>query len=144
MNLQDTGEHSAIAALSPGLQDLFSKEMIELQNGMIEIFPLYISGKWQEIATIARKMETSYVLKQSLTTSQMHELHSKLPDSFIESDLQFHYLAGMLEHVANIEKVELVGFYIAKMSEACVKCHTEHATRKFPALTPKNMGGHNH
>lgn len=138
------GEHSGIAALSPELRELFSREMVELQNGMMAMIPLYISGNLGEIANIARKMESSYVLKQNLSKSQVHELHSKLPSSFIVLDQQFHYFAGMLEHVANMEKIELVGFYISKMSETCVRCHTEYATDRFPALAPKRQDEHSH
>lgn len=138
------GENSGIAALSPELRELFSREMVELQNGLVAIMPLYISGNLSEVATIARKMESSYVLKKNLSKSQVHELHSKLPSSFIELDKQFHYLAGMLEHVANMEKIELVGFYISKMSEACLGCHAEYATHRFPALAPKIHDEHVH
>ena len=129
--------HAGIADLSPQLRNLFSQEMRELQKGMTEILPLYVSGGWAEIAVIAGKMEDSYVLKQNLSTEQMDELHAKLPGAFIELDQQFHYLAGMLEHAAEMEKVELVGFYFSRMSEACVSCHIQYATQRFPALAPK-------
>ena len=127
---------SGVAALSPPLRTLFSQEMLQLQLGMTDIIPLYISGRWPEIAAIASKMEASYVLKQNLSAEQMHELHSKLPDAFIELDQQFHYLAGMLAHAAKMEKVELVGFYFSEMGKTCVSCHTQFASHKFPALTP--------
>ena len=129
----DTG----IAGLSPELRDLFSREMRELEKGMTEILPLYVSGRWSEIGVIAGKMEDSYVLKQNLSAEQMDELHARLPGSFIELDQQFHYLAGMLQHAAEMEKVELIGFYFSKMSETCVSCHTQYATQRFPALAPK-------
>jgi len=137
-------ELSGTEALSPELRELFSKEMVELQNGMKDIIPLYISGKMDEIAIIAAKMESSYVLKQNLSESQMHELHSKLPDSFIALDQEFHYLAGMLEHVAKEEKTELVGFYISRMTESCLGCHAEYAIHKFPALAPEKQTEHSH
>ncbi len=137
--------HSAVTALSPEIRELFSREMIELQKGMQAIIPAYISGDWGEIAAIAGKMEASYVLRQNLSEEQAKELHSRLPGSFIELDRQFHYLSGMLEHAASREKVELIGFYFSKMSEACVSCHTQYATHKFPALTPEpEPHGHNH
>ena len=138
-------DHSGITALSPELRELFSREMIELQKGMQSIIPAYISGDWGKIASIAGKMEGSYVLKQSLSKEQTKELHSRLPGSFLELDQQFHYLSGMLEHAASMEKVELIRFYFSKMSEACVSCHTQHATHKFPALAPKiEPHGHSH
>jgi len=144
LNHQVKEVHPGIAALSPALRELFSKEMVELQSGMIDIIPLYISGKLDDIATIAHKMKSSYVLKKNLSQSQMHELHSKLPGSFIELDQHFHYLAGMLEHVAKMEKIELVGFYISEMGETCVRCHSEYATQRFPAFAPKKQDEQSH
>ena len=129
--------HTGLADLSPELRDLFSREMLQLQQGMTEILPLYVAGGWAGIAGIAGKMEDSYVLKQNLTAEQMDELHAKLPGGFIELDQQFHYLAGMLEHAAKMGKVELVGFYFSRMGEACVSCHTRYATQRFPALAPE-------
>jgi len=135
--------NSGIVNLSPNLRNLLSQEMRQLQKGMIEIYPLYISGKWAEIIPIAKTMKDSYVLKQNLSKEQMHELHLKLSNEFLELDQQFHYLSGMLAHAAKMEKPELVGFYISRMSETCVKCHTKFATHKFPSLAP-NTQPHDH
>ncbi len=134
--------HSDIADLSSGLRSLLTKEMLQLQKGMTEIFPLYISGRWDEIVPIANKMEGSYVLKQNLSEEQVHELHTKLPGGFIRLDQKFHYLSGMLGHAAKMKKPELIGFYFSKMSEACVSCHTQYATHRFPALSPKKVHVH--
>ena len=128
---------SNIVNLSPKLRNLLSQEMRYLQKGMIEMYPMYISGDWTKIIPIAKKIENSYILKQNLTKEQMHELHSKLSNEFIELDQYFHYLAGMLGHAAKMEKPELVGFYFGKMNETCLSCHTKFATHKFPALAPK-------
>ena len=116
--------------------DLLTKEMLALQQGMTAIIPAYISGNWSEIADIANKMQNSYILKQNLTKQQIHELHNVLSESFIQLDQEFHYLSGMLHHVAKKENAELVGFYFSKMTETCVRCHTQHATHKFPSLAP--------
>lgn len=130
---------SGVINLSPELRNLFSQEMRHLQAGMIEIYPMYISGDWAGIIPVAKKMENSYVMKQSLTKKQMHELHSKLSNEFIELDQKFHYLSGMLGHAAKMKKPELVGFYFTKMNEACLSCHTKFATHKFPALLPETQ-----
>lgn len=126
-----------VEALSPELRDLLSKEMIAIQDGMMSIIPAYSSGNWTEIAMTAGKIERSYILKQSLTESQVKELHTLLPPSFIEKDQEFHYLAGMLEHVAKENKAELINFYFSEMTESCVKCHSMYAVKKFPALAAK-------
>lgn len=123
-----------VEALSAGLRELLSKEMLALQDGMAEIIPAYTSGDWGKVEAIAGKMKNSYILKQSLTGDQKKELGAVLPSGFKEKDQQFHYLAGMLEHVAKGRKVELINFYVYKMIESCVGCHTSYATHKFPRL----------
>ena len=128
---------SGVEALSHDLRNLLSQEMQALQSGMMSIIPAYISGNWNEIETTARKIKSSYILKQSLTESQVKELHSVLPHEFIEKDQRFHYLAGMLEHAAKKRKIELINFYFSEMNESCVGCHVVFATHKFPALVPK-------
>ena len=60
-----------VEALSRGLRDLLSQEMIALQNGMMSIIPAYNSGNWEEIETTDSKIKSSYILKQSLTESQV-------------------------------------------------------------------------
>ena len=97
-------KNSGVSSLSPQLQQLFSKEMIQLNQGMKKIMYAYISGQWDIITPIAKKMEASYVLRQNLSKSQMHELHSKLPTQFIKLDKEFHYYSGMLSHASEIKK----------------------------------------
>jgi len=135
---------SGAEALSPDLRNLLSKEMKALQNGMMSIIPAYISGNWSEIETTAEKMKSSYILKQSITESQVQELHSVLTPEFIEKDQRFHYLAGMLEHAAQSKKAELINFYFAEMNESCASCHAVFATHKFPAFKPTEKNGHAH
>jgi len=132
-----------VSSLSPQLQQLFSKEMIQLNQGMKKIMDAYISGEWDTIAAIAKKMEGSYVLRQNLTKSQMHELHSKLPIDFLKLDKEFHYYSGMLSHASEMKKTELIGFYFSKMSDTCVTCHSLYATNKFPSFNSK-AGSNNH
>jgi len=140
----DPENASGVEALSHDLRNLLSQEMQALQRGMMSIIPAYNSGNWSEIETIAGKIEGSYILKQSLTESQAKELHSVLPNEFIEKDQRFHYLAGMLEHAAKSKKPELINFYFSEMNEACVGCHAVFATHKFPALTSKGKSGPTH
>ncbi len=128
---------SGVEALSPDLRNLLAQEMQALQSGMMSIIPAYISGNWAEIESTAKKMKNSYILKQSLTKSQVKELHTALSHSFIEKDQRFHYLAGMLEHAAKNKKVELINFYFSEMNESCASCHAKFATHKFPKFLSK-------
>ncbi len=135
---------SGVEALSDNLRNLLSQEMQALQNGMMSIIPAYVSGNWDEIETTAGKIKNSYILKQSLTKSQVKELLSVLPHEFIEKDQKFHYFAGMLEYAAKNRKPELINFYFSEMNESCVSCHMVFATHKFPALLPKTQDKHSH
>ena len=141
---QNNHAPSSVENLSPALRELLSKEMLAIQQGMMSIIPAYAAGQWHEIEHIAYKIKNSYILKQKLSEKQRHELHAALPKSFIALDQQFHYLAGMLEHVAAEEKPELVGFYFSRLSDACIACHSTHATHKFPALATGNHDEHSH
>ena len=144
-NTELKADSARIESLSPGLRGLLSKEMLAIQKGMMSITPAYAAGNWDEIANIANKIKDSYILKQSLTQEQKHELHTSLPNGFIKQDQHFHYLSGMLEHAASNKKAELVGFYFSKMSESCVSCHSQYAIHKFPALAAnKNTIEHSH
>ena len=129
---------SGVEALSHDLRRLLSKEMQALQSGMMSMIPAYVSGNWREIEITAGNIKSSYILKQSLTESQVEALHTTLPHGFIEQDQRFHYLAGMLEHAAKNKKPELINFYFSEMNESCVSCHTQFATHRFPALAPQS------
>ena len=135
---------AGVESLSIDLRDLLSEEMRALEQGMKSIIPAYISGNWGEISAIAGKMKNSYILKQSLTQSQMEELHTSLPHDFVVRDKHFHYLAGMLEHVAQKRKPELVNFYFSEMNEACLACHKTYAGHKFPAFSEEKVIEHSH
>ncbi len=136
---------SAVERLSPGLRDLLGKEMRALQEGMKAIVPAYTSGNLEQVAHIAEKMKNSFILKQEITPEQKHELTSELPQSFLHLDQQFHEYAGMLKHVAQERRTELVGFYFYKLTESCVGCHTQFAPHKFPEFAgEKKELGHHH
>ena len=110
--------------MSSELRDLISQEMLALEKGMMSIIPAYNSGKWADIETTGGKIKDSYILKQNLTEKQVKELHSVLPQAFIEKDQRFHYLSGMLEHAAKNKKEELINFYFSEMNESCLDCHS--------------------
>lgn len=135
---------SGIESLSPGLRELLKKEMLAIQDGMQSIIPAYAAGKWHEVAEIAHKIKSSYILQQSLSDAQVKELQSSLPDAFVKQDQQFHYLAGQLNHFSREENSELVGFYYAKLVESCVSCHSVHALHRFPELTSEPADAHAH
>ena len=141
---EQAAQRQGVEALSPGLRDLLTREMLALQQGMMSVVPAYASGDWKQIESIAAKIKDSYILQQSLTAEQKKELHSVLPTEFIKKDQHFHYLAGMLEHVAQAKKPELVNFYFSEMNQACADCHAAFATHKFPAFRQEQKDDHAH
>lgn len=125
---------ATILKLPAEIKPLLLEEMQQLQQGMMHLIPAVVSGNWDEIANIAEKMQHSYIMKQKLTSLQMKSLHQSLPPAFIHLDHNFHRSAGMLAHVAKEKKRELVTFYVYKLTEACVQCHSQYAQQRFPAL----------
>lgn len=128
---------SPVESLSPELRSLISKEMLSLQYAMTAVLPAYVAGDWQKVSDTALNMKHSYILKQGLTEEQNKELESKLPASYLKLNQAFHYQAGMLSHAADMNKVELIGFYYAELTHSCVACHTQFAQQRFPMLIPK-------
>ena len=125
---------NGVESLSPEVRSLLSKEMVAIQSGMMSVIAAYASGNFEEIATIAEQIKSSYILKQDMSRQQEHELHQKLPKSFIHLDQQFHEYAGLLEEAATNNNYELVGFYFSKLVDSCSGCHSQHAKHKFPAF----------
>lgn len=132
-----------IQTLSSELRVVLSEEMISVEKGMKEIFSSIIAGDYENIEKTAATIKNSYILKQKLTPSQKEELHSKLPEKFIDLDSAFHNDASMLEHVANIKNPELTSFYFNKMTNACVSCHQNFAQEKFPKFKPLSQEKNN-
>ena len=127
-------KNTILLQLPVDIKPLLLEEMQQLQQGMISLVPAIVSGNWDEIANIAKKMQHSYIMKQKLTSLQMQSLHQSLPLNFIDLDHNFHRLAGMLAHVAEEKKMELVNFYVYKLTESCVQCHSKYAQQRFPRL----------
>jgi hypothetical protein len=137
VHAEDDGENG-VESLSPEVRSLLSREMLAIQDGMVLILAAYASGNSAEIAAIAEKIKNSYILRQDMSREQMHELHEKLPRSFVLLDQKFHNYAGLLEEAAHKNNDELVGFYFSKLTEACSGCHNQHARHKFPAFEERS------
>lgn len=131
--------------LSADLHHLLNREMAAIENGMQELVPLIAAGEWAQVASIARKISDSFIMKQKLTAAQKEELHRVLPRQFVEMDQDFHASAGMLAHAAGMKNSDVVNFYFYKLNTACVSCHTKYASQRFPGLAQGNESdGHQH
>ncbi|GEM_PF-620891 len=116
------------------IKTLITQEMQALQQGMRELVPAIVSGNWSQLEGIGRQMRDSYIIKQKLTKAQKKVLHAALPEAFKKADQAFHRSAGMLSDAAKERNMEQVVFYYSEMTTACVNCHSQHATARFPAL----------
>ncbi len=125
-------EKKGLESLTPELRTLLSKEMIAVESGMKKIFSSMIAGKYEEVSTTAAQIKKSFILKQNLTKSQKMELKNKLPKEFLETDQGFHIDAGDLSEAAELEDVALMNFYVSKMTNTCIKCHSSFAKSRFP------------
>ncbi len=140
----ESNSRVGVEALSPELRGLIKSEMNFLDKGFKSLFTAYYSGDTTQVAAIAKDIQASFVLKKSLTQSQKKELHTVLPAGFVQRDKEFHYFAGMLSHVAEKGKDELVGFYFSKLADACVQCHAQHANHHFDFSQKKETKDHHH
>lgn len=137
-------ETTGVESLSSHVRAMLKKEMVAVDAAMKDIISANAEGDTAKVALIARKIKDSFILSQSLTQHQKHELHSTLPKDFLEQDESFHYLAGMLAHVAEKNKPELIGFYYSKLFEACASCHKAHAAHRFPKFAKPVIAGEHH
>lgn len=133
-------EVNVMAQFSPEIQELLTKEMINIQNSMMKMMPAIAAGEWDRVERLAGGIAMSHIMKQKLTKEQMRSLHDGLPMAFKVLDNQFHDYAGMLAHVTRERHTELTTFYFYKLTETCLACHSQFAQKRFPGLTlPSNM-----
>ncbi|MEO8196733.1 MAG: hypothetical protein ABI689_08430 [Thermoanaerobaculia bacterium] len=123
-----------VSALSPDLRALFRLEMAGLQGAMLELLPAVVSGDWEKVENVAERIRSGFVLAQKLTEAQREELDGALPAGFLERDAEFHEMATGLAAAAREHQPELVSFYVYKLTDGCIGCHTRHAQARFPGF----------
>lgn len=128
---------SAKLELSPELAVLLRKEMKAIDGGMKELLSALSGGEFENAAKIARDLEATYILRQSLTKPQMKELHTRVPKGFLTMDHAFHARAGRLAKAADAQDGEVAAFYYSELVQACVGCHSHYATERFPGFAKK-------
>ena len=129
--------------MSPDLQQLFQAEMRELLLGAQRIAGALPIANWDGIADSAMAMRNSYVLEQTLTTTQRHDLE-QLPEQFKAFDEAFHLRAEKLAHAAKATDAEAVSFHFSRLLDTCVACHSTYATSTFPNFRAEGGVEHRH
>lgn len=132
----DSAAAPGVAALSPELRALFRQEMAGLQGAMLELVPAAVAADWEGVARVAEKIEGGFVLARQLTPAQRQELQTRLPEGFLALDGEFHGIARGLAAAAHERRPELVSFYVYRLTDACLVCHSRYARERFPAFAP--------
>jgi hypothetical protein len=131
--------------LSPKLRAALVAEMAGLKTGMVELTGALATGDWARAGKRALAIRDSHILKQKLSRSELVELEHALPAEFQAMDARFHRHAEALAHAAEQKNGELTGFYLGRMIEGCIACHSHYATHTLPgfrAVAP--AAGHAH
>jgi hypothetical protein len=131
--------------LSPKLRGALVAEMAGLKEGVAELTGALATGDWSRAGKRALAIRDSYILKQKLSRAELAELDHALPPDFQDMDARFHRYAEALAHAAEQHDGELAGFYLGRMIEGCIGCHTRYATHTltgFKAGAP--AAGHAH
>lgn len=121
--------------LTPKLKDLIVQEMQLLLQASSEIHAAIVTGDHETVAKQAMKIHDSFIMKRSLTKQDKADLMKAVPPAFVALDAKLHQTAAKLAHAAEQRDVELETVFFAKMTDACVGCHSAYASDRFPSLT---------
>lgn len=132
--------------ISADIKPLLKKEMLAIEKAMQVLLSSIAKGDWKKTAMVAKQIQASYIMKQSLTAEQMQHLHHSLPEQFIQMDQAFHQYAGMLAHAAEVRNADVTSFYFYKMNDSCIQCHSRYAQEQFPAFSKQaeEQSSHQH
>ena len=125
-------------ALSADTREVLIQEMQAISKAMGRIHTALVTGNHSIVASEAANIESSFVLKQKLSESQRHEIHSRLPQEFITADKAFHRLAGELARHARAGDIAAERETFEALSAACQSCHADFAARRFRGLVEED------
>lgn len=120
--------------LPDDLSAALRREMLALEPAMGELSSHLARGSRDEAAATAMRIHDSFILKQELSEEQLHTLVSSLPEGFVHRDRAFHQGAAKLAHAAEAGEMAEAARLYGEMATACVACHAEHASSRFPGL----------
>jgi hypothetical protein len=123
--------------LPPEFQELLNKEMLEIQSAMQQLIPLMAEGNSEKTTQLADQIKKSFILKKSLSPEKLKQLVQLLPAHFVQLDRTFHGNAGRLAEAARKSDFDESGKIYGTMINACIDCHTQFASKRFPDLNRK-------
>ncbi len=123
---------SAEVNLSKKLRRLLSAEMNSVQKGMTSLSIAIPAGKWNEIVEVTGKMHKGYIMKEKLSQKEMEEFNRSLPEGYQSIDREYREMVDQIENAAKNRRGEQVSFYFYRLTESCIQCHAQYATKRFP------------
>ncbi|MCE0734154.1 hypothetical protein LWH48_15415 [Halomonas sp. G15] len=120
--------------LTPKLQGLLKKEMIQVELAMHEVYSAIIQGRHDVVAEKGQAIHDSFILSQSLTDEDRQDLKNAVPAEFLEMDGYLHELSASLAEAGDAEDTARQVELYAQMTESCVACHSAYVTDRFEGL----------
>ncbi|MDZ7851630.1 MAG: hypothetical protein U5L98_03000 [Halomonas sp.] len=125
--------------LTPKLQGLLKKEMIQIELAMQEVYSAILQGRHAVVAEKGQSIHDSFILEQSLTDQDRQDLKAAVPPEFLQMDAYFHELSASLAEAGRTQdtpqQVELFG----RMTQSCVACHSTYVTDRFEGLESSDV-----
>lgn len=126
--------------LPPEIRALLVEEMNAVLAATQRILDALVRGRDSVVAENAQAIHDSFILEQKMTAEDRRTLREALPEAFIERDQAFHEISSELAAAAREgETAEQLRLF-DEMTDACVECHSRHATDRFPDLRPSPSG----
>ncbi|WP_280550366.1 hypothetical protein [Halomonas sp. 11-S5] len=120
--------------LTPKLQGLLQKEMIQVELAMHEVYSAIIQGRHAVVAEKGQAIHDSFILSQSLTDQDRQDLKAAVPAEFLEMDGYLHELSASLAEAGRAGNTARQVALYGRMTESCVACHSTYVTDRFEGL----------
>ncbi|MBN1239262.1 MAG: cytochrome c [Gammaproteobacteria bacterium] len=138
---QSPGDGAVGPRLPAELRALLIEEMRAVLDASGNILDALVRGQDERVAESAQAIHDSFIMARQMTEADREALHAAVPHEFIERDEAFHELSLSLAEAARAGDRPRQRELFADMLEACVDCHTAHATDRFPELAEEAQAG---
>ncbi len=135
---ESKSDHAIGSQLPDSIRSLLIEEMQAITQGMSQILLGLVSANHELVAQQAQNIHDSFIMAQKMTDEQNRILKNTLSPAFIEKDQAFHQLSAELAEAARAGNTQQQLQYYQSMQAACVACHQQHATDRFPDFSKNN------
>ncbi|XKH59914.1 hypothetical protein LG290_14875 [Halomonas sediminis] len=125
--------------LTPKLQGLLKKEMVQIDLAMQEVYSAIVQGQHAMVAEKGQSIHDSFILEQSLTDEDRRDLKAAVPPEFLQMDTYLHELSASLAEAGLAEDTPRQVDIFGRMTESCVACHSTYVTDRFEGLEASDI-----